>query len=563
MDYEKENEKNKNEIKEQESPVTSIKIKEAIAILKKYNVDCKNNKIKKTINLFLNILDGDRYDKHIGFAKQRNKLLNIIKKIKEIEKIKEPNTDEIQQINKIIEQLHNLPIEKDVLQSYDNVIEKIIEFSKGKKSSLYIQCQKSKIDEAIEYFSDYEYMKHMSNSKQDKISIHFIVPIYIITTIIYHGKLYPNKLPQNTMKIQNFKENTIALEKPTGTYNKTKNYFIKLVDNIKKKIVTSDIFNTNGFMGSFLKNIVSTYDYPGRGTFPTITYKRKVDKTYKIKKFINHMENVFKYLEGIDKIGFSNFLNRGDNINFKKSFFDAVLNFSNKYKFEFGPLFKNKQSVFFNFHSNLIEKFKLKNSSSRNKRLIKQRKNDIPPPPPSSSIKLPPPPSTTLKNLQQQNKTKRKTPLRVQTPNLGQKKINNTLSTKKDEFSEEQKKRAMGVTRKLPPIVKTDMSELKKKAAQWEKNKKNKKNNKPAWNSSGNNGFERGQFYNDGTRMDQGRRRRRRRKYGGNKTKKKKRKKRNTTTNKKKNKKKKYTKRYNKKHNKKRNNKKRYTKKNK
>ena len=563
MDYEKEDEKIKNEIKEQESPVTSIKIKGAIAILKKYNVDCKNNKIKKTINLFLNILDGDRYDKHIGFAKQRNKLLNIIKKIKEIEKIKEPNTDEIQQINKIIEQLHNLPIEKDVLQSYDNVIEKIIEFSKGKKSSLYIQCQKSKIDEAIEYFSEYEYMKHMSNSKQDKISIHFIVPIYIITTIIYHGKLYPNKLPQNTMKIQNFKENTIALEKPTGTYNKTKNYFIKLVDNIKKKIVTSDIFNTNGFMGSFLKNIVSTYDYPGRGTFPTITYKRKVDKTYKIKKFINHMENVFKYLEGIDKIGFSNFLNRGDNINFKKSFFDAVLNFSNKYKFEFGPLFKNKQSGFFNFHSNLIEKFKLKNSSSRNKRLIKQRKNDIPPPPPSSSIKPPPPPSTTLKNLQQQNKTKRKTPLRVQTPNLGQKKINNTLSTKKDEFSEEQKKRAMGVTRKLPPIVKTDMSELKKKAAQWEKNKKNKKNNKPAWNSSGNNGFERGQFYNDGTRMDQGRRRRRRRKYGGNKTKKKKRKKRNTTRNKKKNKKKKHTKRYNKKHNKKRNNKKRYTKKNK
>ena len=429
MDYEKENKKNENEIKEQESPVTSIKIKGAIAILKKHNVDCKNNRIKKTINLFLNILDGDRYDKYIGFAKQRNKLLNIIKKKKEIEKIKEPNTDEIQQINKIIEQLHNLPIEKDVLQSYDNVIEKIIEFS---KQNLFIQCKKSKIDEAIKYFSDYEYMKHMSNSKQDKISIHFIVPIYIITTIIYHGKLYPNKLPQNTIKIQNFKENTIALEKPTGTYNKTKNYFIKLVDNSKNKIVTSDIFNTNGFMGSFLKNIVSTYDYPGRGTFPTITYKRKVDKTYKIKKFINHMENVFKYLEDIDKVGFSNFLNRGDNINFKKSFFDAVLNRSNEYKFEFGPLFKNKQSGFFNFYLHLINKFKLNNVSSRNKRLIKQRKNDIPPPPPSSSIKPPPPPSTTLKNLQQQqNKTRRKPPLRVQTPNLGQKKINNTHSTKK------------------------------------------------------------------------------------------------------------------------------------
>lgn len=443
MNYEKEYIKTTNEIEEHESPVTSRKIEEAIARLGVYNVRCKNNKVKKTINLFLTILNG-LGKTPIGLAQQRNKLLNIIKKIQQIKEIKEPkNNNEIQQINNIIKQLHNLHIETDALQSYTNIIEIIINFPNP--SDLDTICKKSKIGEAIEYFSDYKHIKHMSNFNQYKNqSINYIIPIYIITKIIYNGKFGSFK-EDDDKKDFIFEKTTSSNRQKEGRRNQENIKGIGMKGTLsendkekKKKYGNSSlliklptpnldkaIFSNTGYLRKFLQNIVTSYNWPGKGALVlpgVITYTRKNEEGNSIENFINYMENIFKYLEKMeDPNELIQYLNKGNTSDFKQIFFKSFFNFAGiqnnriiKSYFKLGNLFKSNHNEFYEFYENLREKFKKlypttksnktprRNKSSMPNKNLRLKTNTMPQAPSSLKKKKyvpPPPPSTNGINL--------------------------------------------------------------------------------------------------------------------------------------------------------------------
>lgn len=457
----------------------------------------------KKINSFANIIE------YIFNTTTKNYSIstNLTNKINKLEPISTSNNDlisnDITIINNMINELKQIINGKTdyskvgLSKSYLDILNTI----KDKATKMECPPKKSNIENIIEYFYEWRILqiKNWKKGQNKEIfkMIEFIFPVYIIVKKILHTNLYKET------------------QQP-----RTADFILKLSENILNRRDFKDINDVfTRFIVLYLKNIL-TYENNIR-----IKFRRGVKKSYKEEFiiFIKNFEIILQFLHDVNKKDFNNHLNNGnDEIKkFKRDFYDMILNRGTdglgRY-YSFGTKYRGV-TPFRRFYNSILKKKLFPNI-----------------------------PKLHVPTLDSEYRNP---------SNNRQKKINNTLSTKKDEFSEEQKKRAMGVTRNLPTIVKTDMSELKKKAERWEKNKKN---NKPSWNSSGNNGFERGQFYNDGTRMDQGRQRRT---YGGNKTKKKKRKKRNTTRNKKNNKKKKHTKRYNKKHNKKRNNKKRYTKKNK
>lgn len=458
---------------------------------------CHDKKIKSFANIIENIFNTTTKNYSIS--------TNLTNKINNLEPISNSNNDlisnDITIINNLINELKQMINGKTdyskvgLSKSYLDILNTI----KDKATKMECPPKKSNIENVIEYFYKWRKLQikkwKASGQKGRFKMIEMIFPVYIIVKKILHTNLY-----QETQQ------------------DRKAEFSFRLSDLLLNRRDFKDINEKfTSFIVLYLTNILKKYE---NYTLKALPGNLAFNNTKKFIIFIENFQIILQFLHDVNKKDFNNHLNNGnDEIKkFKRDFYDMILNRGTdglgRY-YSFGTKYRGV-TPFRSFYNSILKKRLFPNI-----------------------------PKLSVPTLDSEYRNP---------SNNRQKRINNTLSTKKDEFSEEQKKRAMGVTRNLPTIVKTDMSELKKKAERWEKNKKN---NKPSWNSSGNNGFKSGQFYNDGTRMDQGRT------YGGNKTKKKKRKKRNTTRNKKRHQKKKHTKRYKKKHNKKRNNKKKYTIKNK